>query len=162
MDIERRVRGWGYRDCWESIKRKRTEGAKLDTVLSILFSICYSQSHIHSICYPQNCGKTLFQRVPADTGHRQSRESVKHLSSMANHSSSASPPGSILFCSHAGLKYQNSNVLATHHYLNPLHQYALLSEGIWVAIWTFYGFFILLYLRQTATLRVRTQESPQA
>lgn len=34
--------------------------------------------------YPQEYGSALSQRVPAGTGHRQSRESDKHLSSMFN------------------------------------------------------------------------------
>lgn len=106
-----------------------------------VFSVRYPQNHIHSSCYPQNGGRTWSQGVPAGTGRRQNRDSVKHLSCAANHSSSTSPPGSVLFCSQAALRDQNSSVLATQHYLNSLHQDALLSEGIWVAIWTFYGFF---------------------
>lgn len=57
---------------------------------------CYLYCVFH-ICYPQKCGRMISRRVPDVTGHRQSREGVKYLSNMANHSSLTSPPGSVLF-----------------------------------------------------------------
>ena len=115
-------------------QKEKARGSQAWHSLAILhIQHCGPQNHIHSICYPQNCGRMLSPRVPAVTGHRQSRESLKHLSSMANHSSLTSPPGSILFCSHAALRYQNSSVLTTQRYLDSLHQDAWLSEGIQVA-----------------------------
>lgn len=50
-------------------------------------------------------------------------------------------------------------VLAIRHYLKSLRQYALLSERIQLTIQTLFGFFFLLYLRQTATLHGKTQGS---
>lgn len=70
------------------------------------------------IWYPQEYGRALSQIVPAGTGHRQSRESGKHLSSVFNPFGLILPPDCIPFCSQAALGYPKSSILAIPHYLN--------------------------------------------